>query len=72
MGAIYIRGLELPPTVRGVTVTDPDGNYNVYINLLLSDSARKRAVNHELIHIRKNHFENYDPVIVNELEANAG
>lgn len=31
MGEIFIRGLELPLTVRGVTVLDEDGNYNVYI-----------------------------------------
>lgn len=72
MGTIYIRGIELPPTVKGVTVTDPDGNYNVYINLILSNDARKKAVKHELIHIKKHHFENFDPVIINELEANVG
>lgn len=72
METIFIRGVELPPTIRGVTVTDSDGNYNVYINLLLSDEAKHKAVNHELIHIKNNHFENFDPVIVNELEANAG
>ncbi len=72
METIYIRGVELPLTVKGVTVPDADGNYNVYINILLSDEAKHKAVNHELIHIRKKHFENYDPVIVNELEANAG
>lgn len=72
METIYIRGVELPLTVKGITVTDADGNYNVYINLLLSEEARDRAVKHELVHIEKQHFENYDPVIVNELEANAG
>ena len=72
METIFIRGVQLPPTVKGVTVTDADGNYNVYINLLLSDEAKHIAVHHELIHIKKHHFENFDPVIVNELEANAG
>ena len=42
------------------------------IKLVFSDEAKHKAVHHELIHIKKHHFENYDPVIVNELEANAG
>lgn len=72
MEIIFIRGIEFPPTVKGVTTIDSDGNYNIYINLLLSDEAKKKTLDHELIHIKKCHFENYDPVIVNELEANAG
>ena len=59
-------------TVKGATVLDSDGNYNVYINILLSDEAQLKAVEHEITHIIKEHFYDYEPVVHNELEANAG
>lgn len=72
MESIIVRGIELPPKIKGVTVIDGEGDYNVYINTLLSPEAQKRAQKHELTHIIKDHFYNYDPVIINEIEANAG
>lgn len=72
MESIIVRGIELPPKIKGVTVIDGEGDYNVYINTLLSPEAQKRAQKHELTHIIKDHFYNYDPVIINEMEANAG
>ena len=72
MESIIVRGIELPPKIKGVTVIDGEGDYNVYINTLLSPDAQKRAQKHELTHIIKDHFYNYDPVIINEMEANAG
>lgn len=55
-GRNFIRGLELPLTVRGVTVLDEDGNYNVYINILLSYDTQQKAAKHELKHITSEHF----------------
>ena len=72
MESIIVRGIELPPKIKGVTVIDVEGDYYVYINTLLSPEAQKRAQKHELTHIIKDHFYNYDPVIINEMEANAG
>lgn len=72
MGEVFIRGLKLPLTIEGATVLDADGNYNVYINTSLSYETQKRAVKHELTHIKKEHFYDFEPVIHNELEANAG
>lgn len=72
MESIIIRGIELPPKVRGVTVVDSEGDYNVYINTLLSDEVQRKTQKHELKHIIKDHFHNHDPVVINELEANAG
>ena len=71
MGDIYIRGIELPLTVKGVTVVDSDGNFNVYINILLSHAVQQKATKHELKHIISGHFYDYEPVVYNELEANA-
>lgn len=72
MNTVYIRGVELPAKVRGVTVLDENDDFNVYINTVLSPEVQKKAAQHELRHIRKNHFYNSDPVIVNELEASGG
>lgn len=71
LGNIFVRGIELPLTVKGVTVLDNDGNFNVYINILLSYDTQCNATRHEIKHIKKEHFYDYEPVIVNELEANA-
>ncbi|MEG1426683.1 MAG: hypothetical protein RSC76_03245 [Oscillospiraceae bacterium] len=69
--AIYIRGISLPTAVRGVTVEDADGNYNVYVNTRLCPAARQEAARHELKHIRLGHFCDFNPVIINELEVQA-
>ena len=55
LGDIFIRGIELPLTVKGVTVLDCDGNFNVYINILLSYETQRNATKHEIKHI-KNRF----------------
>lgn len=69
MDDVFIRGLELPLKVKGVTVLDNNGDYNVYINVLLSADVQKNATVHEIKHIKKNHFYDFNPVIHNELEA---
>ena len=63
LGDIFIRGIALPLTVKGVTVLDNDGNFNVYINILLSYETQLNATNHEIKHIKKDHF--YDSGSVN-------
>ena len=63
LGDIFIRGIELPLTVKGVTVLDCDGNFNVYINILLSYETQRNATKHEIKHIKKDHF--YDSGSVN-------
>lgn len=70
MGDIFIRGIQFPLTIEGATVLDADGNYNVYINTLLSEETQRKTTIHELKHIKKDHFYDYNPVIHNELEAN--
>ena len=65
----YIRIIDLPSTVHGVTVRDDDGNYNIYINSSLSADARKRAIEHELKHINRGDFEDICSDI-SDLETN--
>lgn len=69
MNDIYIRGIELPSRVKGITVLDENGDFNVYINILLSFSTQQCTTNHEIKHIKLEHFYNFEPVIYNELEV---
>ena len=47
---IYIRGIKLPPTVRGVVVVDENGDYNIYINNLLNYEMQLKTAEHEIKH----------------------
>ena len=65
----YVRLVELPRRVEGVTVPNNDGSFSVYINSLLTDGQRKRVLEHELEHIEKEHF--YVDMPVERMEKQA-
>lgn len=56
MDEVFVRCISLPSAVNAVTLVDDDGNYNVYVNNRLSYYEQKRALRHELYHIKKNHL----------------
>lgn len=58
MGDIFVRLKSLPRGMRGLTILDSDGNYNVYINSRLSDDGRAEAYWHEIEHIENDDFYN--------------
>ena len=58
MNDYLIRYIALPYTIKGVTVMDNDGYYNIYINSRLSWEDQKKAVRHELEHIQRDDFDN--------------
>lgn len=67
---IFVRHLRFPSDrVRAVTIPNDDGTFDIYINSRLPEELQKKALEHELKHIRKDHFYNEDPVWVNEEEA---
>ena len=66
---IHIKGVEFPDKVEGVTVKDTDGNYSIYVNSLLCDEIKEKTYLHELKHIELMHFNDYNPVIFNEIEV---
>ena len=70
MADIFVRYLAFPRTVRGVTMPNDDGTFSVYINTCLCEQVQQETFAHELAHIRLNHFYDYEPVVVNEREAN--
>lgn len=57
MNLIFIREIEMPLTVRGFTVPDANGDFNIYINRDLSDAAKRKSIEHEKTHIRRNDFQ---------------
>ena len=61
----------MPGRVRGVTVPIPEDDFVVFVNINLCPATQQDAIRHELIHIKKDHFYHDDPVIINELEAEA-
>lgn len=66
---IFIRTVSLPEAVRAVTLPNDDGTFDIYINSNLPEELQQKALDHELEHIRKDHFYNDDPVWLNEQEA---
>lgn len=51
-----IRLYKLPSYVKGFTMLDDNGDYNIYINDALTHEARLEVLRHELDHIEDNDF----------------
>ena len=66
---IFVRIISLPKAVHAVTIPNDDGTFDVYVNSNMPEELQHRWLNHELRHIRKDHFYNDDPVWLNEQEA---
>lgn len=66
---IFVRLVPLPIAVRAVVLPNDDGTFDIYINADLPEELQHKALEHELEHIRRDHFYNDDPVWVNEQEA---
>ena len=62
MNEIYVRLLALPMTIRGVTVTDDEGDYNIYINSSLPPDQQKLVLKHEMTHIERNDFDSFSDI----------
>ena len=66
---IFVRTIRLPDAIRAVTIPNNDCTFDVYVNDCLPEELQQQALDHELTHIRRNHFYNTDPVQQNEQEA---
>ena len=55
--SIFIREMKMPLTIRAFTIPDANGDFNIYINEDLSDSAKKKSLEHEQTHIIRNDFQ---------------
>jgi hypothetical protein len=56
MDNVYLRYISLPPTVKGLTVQDEEGDYNIYINARLTYEANLQTLMHEIKHIKNRDF----------------
>lgn len=68
---LIVNYLDMPTTVRGRTVPNPDGTFSIFINSKLSIKGQKKALAHEVRHIMRGDFD-YDKetdVQLVELEA---
>ena len=69
MDNIIVRFIALPPTIHGVTEMDSEGDYNVYLNANISTEDARKAFEHEMRHIKMNHF--YRDISAAEAEREA-
>lgn len=56
MDNYIVRIVKLPRSVRGFTIPDENGDYNIYLNDRLSDADLIKAYDHEVQHIEAGHF----------------
>lgn len=62
MNDIFIRLVNLPSTVKGITVTDGNDDYNIYINAKLSPDEQEKVLEHEKRHIENNDFSSLEDI----------
>jgi len=65
-----LRLIRFPATIYGATVLLDDGTYDVFINELLCDEARRKTLHHEIEHIDRGHlYDDCRSIITLEHEA---
>lgn len=69
MDTIITRIVDLPLGVKGVTVKDDEGDYNIYLNARYSPDVQAKAFRHEVDHIKKEHFYDERRVLEKEQEV---
>ena len=52
----FVRYVDFPVTVKGVTIPNDDGTFDIYINSVLCEEQQRECLEHELCHICKDHF----------------
>lgn len=62
MDNIFLRYLALPTTIKGLTVQDESGDYNVYLNSRLAYEANRQTLQHEIQHISNNDFDKFSHI----------
>lgn len=66
MDEVIVRLQDMPIRMKGVTLLDESGDYNVYINSRLSADSQREVLNHEMLHIRRDDF--YNDLTIREAE----
>ncbi len=68
---IFVRYVPFPDVVRAVTLPNCDSTFDIYINSRLPQELQEAALDHELNHIRQDHFY-HGSVPIWKIEEDAG
>lgn len=69
----FVRYVEFPnQAAGGVSVSNGDGTFSIYINTRCSPERQQKALRHELQHLIKNHFFRDGAIEQVEKEARSG
>lgn len=66
---VFIREIKMPLSIRAFTVPDSNGDFNIYVNMDLSDEAKRKSLKHEETHIKRNDFYKNIPVKIIETQT---
>lgn len=69
MNDIFVRMINLPSTVKGITVIDRNDDYNIYINAKLAPDQQKKVLEHEKRHIENGDFSSFEDIDTIEKRA---
>lgn len=67
---VFVRLVDLPPSIHGFIMEDPAGDYNIYIRAGDPEELQRRTLDHELRHARLGHLQN-ETMTVEEKEREA-
>ena len=65
----YIRHVALPRKVEGVSIPNDDGTFDIYLNSLLPPERQAEVLQHELRHLKAEHFYLDMPISAMERQA---
>lgn len=65
----FVRLVPLPRAVEGVTIPNDDGTFDIYINSVLPKQKQDAALQHELRHLKADHFYREMPIERMERQA---
>lgn len=66
----FVRYIDLPERVQGATIPNDDGTFDIYINRQICPNKQKLKLEHEIRHIRNDHFYN-DILPIRSIEKEA-
>jgi hypothetical protein len=65
----FVRLVPLPRTVDGVVVPNDDGTFDIYLNARQTRELQQKWLQHEINHIREDHFYRALSIVSIEQEA---
>ena len=67
---LFVRFLPFPNrAVRAAVMPNDEGSYDILVNTLYPEETQRRALEHELEHLRREHLDRGESVFLQEAEA---